>query len=156
MDKKSQNRTNEDLKKETLHALFVFRNLNHNRYKQWKLDINMPACALLMKLQMREAEGETGGTWLSEMREYLCVSKAAVSQMLNSLEKHGLVTRETDPKNRRVVIVKLTEAGREKVKEYERIFNDYIGVLVERFGEKDTQEIIRLIYKFAEITEEDQ
>ena len=151
-----KNKKNEDLKKEMLHALFVFRNLNHNRYKQWKLDINMPACALLMKLQLREAEGETGGTWLSEMREYLCVSKAAVSQMLNSLEKHGLVTRETDPNNRRVVIVKLTEAGREKIEEYERIFDDFIGVLVDRFGEKDTREIIRLIYKFAEITEENQ
>ena len=146
----------DELKNELLHALFVFRNLNHNRYKQWKLDINMPSCALLMRLQMREDKGDTGGTWLSEMKDYLCVSKAAVSQMLNSLEKRDLVTREADPTNRRVVIVKLTEAGREVIEQYERIFNDYIGVLVDRFGEKDTREIIRLIYKFAEITGEDK
>ena len=156
MDKESDSKISEDLKKELLHALFVFRNLNHNKFKQWKSKINMPAFAFLKQLEMREEKGETGGAWLSGMKDYLCVSKAAVSQMLNSLEKHGLVTREMDPKNRRVVIVKLTEAGREKIEEYERIFNDFIGVLVDRFGEKDTKEIIRLIYKFAEITEEDQ
>jgi len=142
------------LKSELLHALFMLRNLNAQRFRRWKIDMNMPAFALLKQLQVREDKGETGGAWISEMKDYLCVSKAAVSQMLSSLEKRGLVTREPDPENRRTIIVKLTVQGRETIEQYERSFDNYIGMLAERFGESDTREIIRLIYKFADISEE--
>jgi DNA-binding MarR family transcriptional regulator len=142
------------LKSELLHALFMLKNLNYQRFRRWRFDMNLPAFALLKQLQAREAKGETGGAWISEMKEYLCVSKAAVSQMLGSLEKRGLITREPDPENRRTIIVKMTDAGRETIEQYERSFDNFIGMLVERFGEKDTREIIRLICKFAEISEE--
>jgi DNA-binding MarR family transcriptional regulator len=145
---------NNSLTSELLHALFLLKNINYQRFRRWKIDMNMPAFALLKQLQEREDKGETGGAWISEMTEYLCVSKAAVSQMLGSLEKRGLVTREPDPNNRRTIIVKLTEAGRDTIVQYERSFNNHIGMLVDRFGESDTKEIIRLIYKFAEIAEE--
>jgi len=142
------------LKSELLHALFLLKNLNYQRFRRWKIDMNMPAFAFLKQLQVREDKGEIGGAWISEMKDYLCVSKAAVSQMLGSLEKRGLVTREPDPENRRTIIVKLTEAGRETIDQYDRSFDNFIGILAERFGESDTREIIRLIHKFAEISEE--
>ena len=132
----------------------MLRTLNTQRFRRWKIDMNMPAFALLKQLQVREEKGETGGAWISEMKDYLCVSKAAVSQMLGSLEKRGLVTRAPDPENRRTIIVKLTDQGRELIEQYERSFDNYIGMLAERFGESDTREIIRLIYKFADISEE--
>ena len=88
------------------------------------------------------------------MREYLQVSKAAVSQMLGTLERRGLITRETDPENRRKIIVKLTKEGYETIKRFETSFDSHIGMMVERFGEKDTREIIRIIYKFADIIED--
>ena len=177
--------TNTELKSELLHALFVLRSLNFHKFGHMKFglggrwhrgtgghraghtsgcghshahgsDLNMPGFALLKQLQMREERGESGGAWLSEMREYLQVSKAAVSQMLGSLESRGLITRETDPENRRTIIVKLTKEGYETIEQFESGFNRYIGMMVERFGEKDTREIIRLIYKFAGIIEEIQ
>lgn len=154
MDDSKKSKVNEDLKKDLLHALFVLRNMSYQRIKQWRFDMNMPAFAMLKQLQAREEKGVSGGAWLSEMTEYLCVSKAAVSQMLGTLEKRGLVTREPDPGNRRTVIVKLTPSGSETIEQYERSFDTFIGMLVERFGREDTSEIIRLIYKFAEITKE--
>jgi len=154
MEKGAKSDINEDLKSDLLHALFVLRNMNYQRLRRWKFDMNMPAFAMLKQLQIREDKGETSGAWLSEMRDYLCVSKAAVSQMLGTLERRGLVTRETDPDNRRTIIVKLTEGGRETILRHERGFDAFIGMMVDRFGETDTRDIIRLIYKFADITEE--
>ena len=160
-----------ELKGELLHALFVLKNLNLHRLGQkkfgiggpWRrsvnecgLDLNMPGFAMLKQLQLREERGESGGAWMSEMSDYLCVSKAAVSQTLGALEGRGLVTRETDPENRRTIIVKLTGEGKETIEKYERRFDSYIGLLIERFGEEDTREIIRLIYKFAAIVEDIQ
>ena len=156
MAKSTIDTKNEDLKKELLHALFVVRNVNFQRLRHWKCDMNMPSFALLKQLQMRDEKSASGGTWLSEMREFLCVSKAAVSQMLGTLEKRGLVTREPDPDNRRTIIVKLTEKGNETIDEYERSFDALIGILIESFGEKDTRETIRLIKKYADIMGEMQ
>ena len=164
-------KTSDELKGELLHALFLLKNLHFHQLGQRKfgiggsfrhemheggLDLKMSGFAMLKQLQLREERGESGGAWLSEMSDYLCVSKAAVSQMLGVLEGRGLITRETDPENRRTIIVKLTDDGSAMIERFEKRFDSYIGMLIERFGEEDTREIIRLIYKFAGIVEEIQ
>lgn len=47
-----------------------------------------------------------------ELAEYFEVDRAAVSRMLDSLERGGFVTREADANNRRADAVQLTEKGR--------------------------------------------
>jgi len=161
--------TSPELKGELLHALFALKNLHFHRLGQsefgiggvsrrkcslsGELGLNIPEFALLQQLKLREERGETGGAWLTGMGEYLRVSKAAVSQMLGALERRGLITREPDPGNRRTIIVNLTEKGNEMISDFEREFDSYLMMLIERFGENDTREIIRLIYKFMEIVE---
>ena len=161
--------TNPELKSELLHALFALKNLHFHRLGQGEfgiggvsrrkcdltgeLGLNIPEFALMKQLKLREERGENGGAWLAGMGEYLRVSKAAVSQMLGALERRGLLTREPDPGNRRTIIVTLTEKGNELISDFEREFDNYLVMLIERFGEKDTREIIRLIYKFMEIIE---
>jgi len=161
--------TDPELKSELLHALFALKNLHFHRLGQSEfgiggvsrrrccsteeLGLNIPEFALMKQLKLREERGEAGGAWLSGMGEYLRVSKAAVSQMLGALERRGLITREPDPGNRRTIIVKLTEKGNEMISDFEREFDTYLVMLIERFGEKDTREIIRLIYKFMGIVE---
>lgn len=49
------------------------------------------------------------------LKEELTVSAQNVSVMVDGLEGQGLVTREHDPGDRRVVLVKLTALGRERV-----------------------------------------
>lgn len=98
----------------------------------------------------RDEQGKNSGRWLAEVRDYLHISKAAVSQMLSSLEKKGLITREPDPENRRTIIVNLTDEGRAAIDAIEHRFDKHIRAVIERVGEDDTREIIRLIYKFVE------
>ena len=170
-DKKKQNETiaNDELKSEFTRALYELRNFHFHRFGGKKngvggaigqdisedgFELNLPAFGLLKQLQEREKRDETGSALLSEMQDYLRVSKAAVSQMLGALENRGLIIRETDPGNRRAIIVKLTEEGNAMIERVELRFDYYIGFMIERFGENDTKEIIRLIYKFADIIRE--
>ena len=162
-------KANNELKSELLHALFALRNMHFHRivpheFSAWggsrrryseaeELGLNVPEFALLKQIKMREERGETGGAWLTKMGEYLRVSKAAVSQMLGALDKRGLLTREPDPANRRTILVKLTGKGCEMIDGFEREFDNYLVMLIMRFGESDTREIIRLIYKFTKIIE---
>lgn len=48
-----------------------------------------------------------------QLADYFEIDPAAVSRMLDSLEKGGFLTRRVDKSNRRADIVELTEKGRE-------------------------------------------
>ena len=143
-------------KSDLMRAFFKLRGLSFHQFKEWQREfkLSMPAFALLKQAQLNEENGESGSTWIAELRDHLCVSKAAVSQMLGALEKHGLVTREADPENRRTIIVKPTEAGYRMIESVESRVDGYIDMLIERIGENDTSEMIRLIYRLADIFQE--
>lgn len=48
----------------------------------------------------------------SALADYLCTTKGTISQTLKSLEIKGFIRRVAEPKDRRVVRLELTEAGR--------------------------------------------
>ena len=95
----------DNTKAELLHSLFVLKGLLSTEFSKPAGDtLNIPEY-IMMKMV---SEGNSN---LTEIREYLAVSKPAVSQMLSALEKRGLLTKEPDPESRRNLIVKLTPAG---------------------------------------------
>lgn len=103
---------------------------------------------------MREVAGNTKESYnpmaLTEVREYLSVSKAAVSQMLNSLEKRGYLTREVDVNNRRNIIVVLTEVGQEVYQKKNQEFFDRFEKVIQGIGETDISHFIAMINKMAD------
>ena len=84
---------------------------------------------------------------LTEIREYLSITKAAVSQMLSSLEKRGFLTREIDRENRRNLIVFLTPAGQQILQVKDNEADSRFAKIITEMGESDTLEFIRLITK---------
>lgn len=61
---------------------------------------------------------------VGDLLRSVMVTSGAVTNRLNRLAEKGLVTRETDPTNRRSVIVGLTDAGLELV---ERALPDHVA-----------------------------
>ena len=114
-------------------------------------DINPGEMFFMEEILARKLSGDNSGNWLSSMSDYLHVSKAAVSQMLGTLEKKGFITRETNPDNRREIRVSLTEEGEKRVNEMQRLFSERTDILIERFGVEDTKELIRLVDKLTDI-----
>ena len=103
---------------------------------------------------MREVAENTKESYnpmaLTEVREYLSVSKAAVSQMINSLEKRGYLTREVDVNNRRNIIVVLTEVGQEVYQKKNQKFFDRFEKVIQGIGETDISHFIAMINKMAD------
>lgn len=103
---------------------------------------------------MREVAKNTKESYnpmaLTEVREYLSVSKAAVSQMINSLEKRGYLTREVDVNKRRNIIVVLTEAGQEVYQKKNQEFFDRFEKVIQGIGETDISHFIAMINKMAD------
>ena len=92
----------------------------------------------------------------SEMREFLCISKGAVSQTISTLEKKGYVTRETNKENRRKVDVKVTEKGLSVLKDARVDMDDMMIQILKKFGVDNTKELISLLNKFADVMKESQ
>ena len=114
-------------------------------------DVNPGELMFLKQIHARKSSGDCSGNWLSSMSDCLHISKAAVSQMLGALEKKGFITRETNPDNRREIIVSLTKEGEKRMDEIQRSFDEKTDMLIERFGVEDTKELIRLVNKMTEI-----
>lgn len=69
------------------------------------------------------ALADTGeGMPAGRLADAASLSPAAVTQMLDTLEARGMVSRERSPHDRRVVLVRLTPLGRERLEERRRRF----------------------------------
>jgi DNA-binding MarR family transcriptional regulator len=89
------------------------------------------------------------------MHETLAVSKAAVSQMLGSLEKRGYIRREIDRENRRKIIITLTEQGKSAVDEGQGRMDTVMARIVQRLGAEEAEQFVRLLTRFTQIVEEE-
>ncbi len=90
----------------------------------------------------------------SALASKLDVSQAAISQMINLQVKGGFVRRVHDSHDRRLVLVELTPAGKQRVIDSMKHFEAYIDQLVDYMGVEETREFIRLLNKVFEFSED--
>ena len=133
---------------ELLHTLFLLKNLLGSEFGKRSSvdDLSMQEYALLRRLSTSDGSAD-----LTAVREYLAVTKAAVSQMLASLEKRGLLVREIDPANRRSLIVTLTPDGIGRLRQKEAQVERRLRVLLDELGKTDAQQFIALVNKMNTI-----
>jgi DNA-binding MarR family transcriptional regulator len=86
--------------------------------------------------------------------DLLCISRAAVSQLLGGMEQNGYILREINKANRRKHSLSLTEKGRAAVEEHEHKFMELLAEIVDRYGEKEMKQLIRLSSRFMDTIEE--
>jgi DNA-binding MarR family transcriptional regulator len=70
---------------------------------------------------------ENGGSSLSQLADACYSSRSTMTNLVDNLEKKGLVKREPHPSDRRSMLVTLTERGKslkQSVPELNRIFGD--------------------------------
>lgn len=72
-----------------------------------------------------------------------------MSTLLSALEKKGQITRESDPDDRRVVHVNLTEAGRERAERQRESMREAICWIFSQMGERRAREFVELTEEFT-------
>jgi DNA-binding MarR family transcriptional regulator len=93
------------------------------------------------------------GARVTELADRLQMTPSAVSQLADHLERHGLIRRERDPRDRRAVMITPTEAtergyqlGRNTVDEIERAWQELLGSA--RFAE--LKQMLRELAEYQE------
>jgi len=78
-----------------------------------------------------EALHHLGAMTQGEISSKILKSTSNLTTVIDNLERNGLVRRERDMKDRRVIHVHLTEAGKGKI---EAVFPNHVAALVEEFS----------------------
>lgn len=79
-----------------------------------------------------------------ELSDEMVVSTARTAVILNHLEKGGFIARIPDRNDNRQIIVCLSEKGVEMLEKHHREIVKYMVKILERLGEKDAMEYVRL------------
>lgn len=105
-----------------------------------------PAQFLVMRLL-----GQSGGMKVTEMSDYLGVTLSAITSLSDRLGSAGLVTRERDEGDRRLVWLRLTEAGRTRLAELEAKRLDLMKRYLGRLPEEDIDRLLEIFGRLAAI-----
>ncbi|MED4531861.1 MarR family winged helix-turn-helix transcriptional regulator [Metabacillus fastidiosus] len=89
----------------------------------------------------------TNGIKVSELSKQLKITSAAVTHVIQSLEKNGYITRTMDPNDRRSILVSATKNGHNFVEAREKELFERFHHLSEHLGTDDVQQLIRILTK---------
>lgn len=91
---------------------------------------------------------------LSVLAAIMGQSMPAVSQRISKLEAAGYVSRTPDDKDKRTVWIQLTPSGMELLQSSYQNLVSKMGDIMEKMGQEDSQTLIRVLDKLADIIEE--
>ncbi|MBY0596514.1 MarR family winged helix-turn-helix transcriptional regulator [Peribacillus sp. NPDC096622] len=89
----------------------------------------------------------TTGIKVSDLSKQLKITSAAVTHVIQSLEKNGYITRTMDPSDRRSILLSATKDGHDFVEAREKELFERFHHLSEHLGADDAQQLIRILTK---------
>lgn len=94
------------------------------------------------------------GMCVSDIHEAMHISKPAVSQILNNLEKRGLINRTIDRNDRRKISVTLTPEGDNELRESMDHYEKMLDAVVNAMGREDAEVLVKQINRLMDILEQ--
>ncbi|AWB44929.1 MarR family transcriptional regulator [Paenibacillus sp. CAA11] len=85
----------------------------------------------------------------SEMIPYLATTPAAVTMLLDRMERGGLIHRERDEADRRIVWVSITEHGKEEAERGKEVRSRFLGEVLDRISTHNQQLLVYLLGKIT-------
>lgn len=89
-----------------------------------------------------------------ELADRFHIKPATVTNMLQRMEKSGLIRREPDPKDQRVQRLFVTENGIEANRHSEIVLNDLLKETYGRLNAEELREYCRIVDKLLNLTKE--
>lgn len=109
---------------------------------------------LIMEKICHDCTGGAAYINVSEIQENMYISKPAVSQTLNNLEKKGYIVREIDMNDRRKISVQPTSTGEEVLNRSSMTYDEKIKYIYEQFGQDDMDKLLELLNRLADLMDD--
>lgn len=145
----------EDVEKRTVRLLQVFQRVHRIHFFK-KVEMSKGEFITLNILaDYHKEHPDEEGVYVSYIAKKQCVANSQVSRMLKGLEEEGLIGRKIAKKDRRNTYVFLTNRGNQVLEDMKQSMEQHYCRVMERFGEKNMEELIRLCSEMADIMEEE-
>lgn len=82
---------------------------------------------------------------VSQLGKVLHITPAAITHLINPLEDLGYLERFSDKKDRRIVLLRLTEKGKSLAENLIGHFQNRLAGLINHLGEEDSKAFIRIM-----------
>ena len=92
----------------------------------------------------------------TQLAKALGITRAAVSQMVNRLEREGVVNRVADDVDRKIAYIELSEEVQALYEKDLKEYMDRVGQVVEKFGAERFETLYALIDEFLTLVEEEK
>lgn len=139
-----------DLEARLMQALLHVRRASAMLGEQ--MEVSMMELSAMRYLQSNRQDSPAN-VFAQDLARELHASKAAVSQMLSSLEKRGYVTRAFNPENRRKIMLMLTESGQRVLAETNARSAALMQAVTHELGEENADALTGLLERFTGIIE---
>jgi DNA-binding MarR family transcriptional regulator len=82
---------------------------------------------------------------MRNIAEYLCVTAPSASELVNELVSKGLLVRREDPKDRRIVRISLSPAGKAFLVKVLKLREEMLHGFLSRLSRVDQKELARIL-----------
>ena len=106
-----------------------------------------PKCrfGMLERLQFAiEQYGKEGTIYVSDLARAAKKPLPAVSRALRLLEQDGMAERQTDPRDRRKTLVRLTPEGESALHQCEQVLNEYFNRVMARIDPAQLEQMLQM------------
>src|SRR5512139_2412826 len=83
----------------------------------------------------------------NNIADRLIISRASVTSLLDSLEKRGFVKRQPHISDRRMILVELTDSGRQVANKFRPIVHQHQKVWLNALNEKEQEQLIMMLQR---------
>ena len=104
----------------------------------------------VLRFLMEEMPNHEKGVKLSSVVSHLNVTPPMVTQIVNTLEENGFVSRSIDPDDRRVIRLKVTREGAAYVEQKQEATREFLRGMTEYLGPEDSENFLRILKKMDE------
>jgi DNA-binding MarR family transcriptional regulator len=134
---------------ELFSLLHMLANVSDALTSQYDSDreVSTARAGILMRLFVDDTMGIDSPLTPTELSRFQNVSKNTISSLIRGLEDQGLVTRELDQIDKRVFRLKITESGKQLVKEFVPRKAQLMNSLTSGLAPEELDQLLALLQK---------
>jgi DNA-binding MarR family transcriptional regulator len=141
------NANREDLLQRTIEQLFAVIKQMHRDVPPQEPLLSFPQARLVFTIAKHQGEGIS----VKELARIANITPGAITQFADALITKGLVRRDEDPNDRRIVRLKVTPAAKKQMDEFRK---EFLASATRVFGVLSTEELKQLIGLLSKVTPE--
>lgn len=82
-----------------------------------------------------------GSATMSDIAHHLCISKPNLTPIIDKLIQEGLVQRLDNPKDRRTILIEITDAAHQLFEEHKKFIKSRLATRIEHLSDEDLSQL---------------